>query len=179
MVKQPGGKEQPSSPKKFDDFQEFSENQFTSSYPREINPSYEDPAFLTVSSDGVRRSVYRQDYQIYRFNFASCCQAIALILAVLMLINSLLYLSFQLQAAPRPDWPYVLSWIFFAESGGLLLFSGLAIPKFTITVKKFRLSKNFNPHISQLQFAFVHSLTYFISGLLMVGLSFIAYNALT
>jgi len=179
LVKQPGGKEQISSPKKFDDFQEFSENLFASSPPKEIHPSYEDPAFLTVSSDGVRRSVCRQDYQIYRFNFASCCQAIALILTFLMLINSLLYLSFQLQAVPRPDWPYVLPWIFFAESGGLLLFSGLAIPKFTITVKKFRFSKNFNPHISQLQFAFVHSLTYFISGLLMVALSFIAYNALT
>jgi len=147
------------------------------SLPRKINPYHNEPSSI-LSPTGLHQRVYRQDYQIYKFNFASCCQAVAIILAFLMTVNSLIFLTFFLQPDPRPDWPSVLSWISFAESGFLILFSGLTIPKFTFTVKKTKLTKIYDPRITQLQFAFVHSLTYLLSGICMVGLSYLAYRAL-
>ena len=63
----------------------------------------------------------------------------------------------------------------FGESGLLLLFSGLAVPRRSVVVEQ-RLKRSIGELKDRsLRFAFVHSLTYFIAGICMAIISILVF----
>ncbi len=125
-----------------------------------------------------QRLVLRQDYKVYQFNFANIFQAISIVLGVFMIFDLILFLYYSYNLDPNPNWKEIMSWVMFVQSGFLILFSGLTIPRLSLVVKQRKIRRNEDPRIRGLKFAFVHSLTYFVSGICMAVLSFFAYKIL-
>ncbi|TET31809.1 MAG: hypothetical protein E3J70_01680 [Candidatus Heimdallarchaeota archaeon] len=120
-------------------------------------------------------TVLRQDYIEYRFDFACICQAIAIVLGFFMMVNLIIYFSIDYGLNKVSSVDSFLSWIMFGESGLLLLFSGLAVPRRSVVVEQ-RLKRSIGELKDRsLRFAFVHSLTYFIAGICMAIISILVF----
>jgi hypothetical protein len=122
-------------------------------------------------------TILRQDYIEYRFDFASICQAIAIILGFFMLINLIIFLSSAYGITNETSGDSYLSWVMFGESGLLLLLSGLSVPRRSVVVEQRSKRSVHDNKDRSLRFAFVHSLTYFVSGICMAVIStFVFYT---
>jgi hypothetical protein len=124
------------------------------------------------------QTVLRQDYLEYKFDFASICQAIAIILGFIMMINFIIFLSSGYGLSDVGSGITYLSWIMFGQSGFLLLLSGLAIPRRSVVVEQRSKRSVHDKSDRKLRFAFVHSLTYFIAGICMAVISTFVHNIL-
>ncbi len=124
------------------------------------------------------QTVLRQDYVEYKFDFASICQAISIILGIFMMIDFIILLSTGYSLSDVGSGNSYLSWVMFGQSGLLLLFSGLAIPRRSVVVEQRTMSNKNNKKDRKLRFAFVHSLTYFIAGICMAVISTFVHNIL-
>jgi hypothetical protein len=124
------------------------------------------------------QTVLRQDYVEYRFDFACICQAVAIILGFVMMINLIIYLSMDYGFNTSNSGDSILSWIMFGQCGLLLLFSGLSIPRRSVVVEQRSKRSVKELKDRSLRFAFVHSLTYFISGICMAVISTFVYYTL-
>ncbi|MBN1330788.1 MAG: hypothetical protein JXA54_15050 [Candidatus Heimdallarchaeota archaeon] len=122
-----------------------------------------------------QKTAIRQDYIVYRFNFAASCQAISIVLIIFMLINLILYSVNKFGSNPLSGYTYILSCIMFGESGFLLILSGLTIHRRELVVKKRFMRGKYNPNMDNLKFAFAHSFTYLISALCVASLSSFVY----
>ncbi len=123
-----------------------------------------------------QRTAIRQDYTVYRFNFTSCCQAIAFVVGFFMLINLILYLVRTYGPNSLSGYPYILSMIMFAESGFLLIASGLTIHRRELVLKKRqKYGGKYNPNAENLKFAFAHSFTYFVAAICIASISYFVY----
>lgn len=120
-------------------------------------------------------TVLRQDYIEYRFDFACICQAIAIVLGFFMMVNLIIYFSMDYGLNNVGSEDSFLSWIMFGESGLLLLFSGLSVPRRSVVVKQRSKRSIGESKDRSLRFAFVHSLTYFIAGICMAIISILVF----
>ncbi|GAI05612.1 unnamed protein product, partial [marine sediment metagenome] len=120
-------------------------------------------------------TVLRQDYIEYRFDFACICQAIAIVLGFFMMINLIIYFSMDYGFNNVSSIDSFLSWIMFGESGLLLLFSGLSVPRRSVVVEQRSKRSIGDSKDRSLRFAFVHSLTYFIAGICLAIISTIVH----
>ncbi len=123
-------------------------------------------------------TVLRQDYIEYRFDFACICQAIAIVLGFFMMINLIIYFSMDYGFNNVSSIDSFLSWIMFGESGLLLLFSGLSVPRRSVVVEQRSKRSIGESKDRSLRFAFVHSLTYFIAGICLAIISTIVHYQL-
>ena len=124
------------------------------------------------------QTVLRQDYMEYKFDFASICQAISIILGLFMIINFIILISSGYSLSDVGSGDSYLSWVMFGQSGLLLLLSGLAIPRRSVVVERRTMRSTHDKKDRKLRFAFVHSLTYFIAGICMAIISTFVHNIL-
>ncbi|NHJ32865.1 MAG: hypothetical protein FK732_08380 [Asgard group archaeon] len=149
---------------------------FRKSYKKETTSIAKKELYREVFYE--EHTVLRQDYVEYRFDFACICQAIAIILGILMTINLIVYLSTDYGLTNISGNDSYLSWIMFGQSGLLLLFSGLSVPRRSIVVEQ-RSKRSMKEYKDRsLRFAFVHSLTYFIAGICMAVISTLVHFTL-
>jgi hypothetical protein len=118
----------------------------------------------------------RKDFITYKFNLQCISQAIAIILAFVMLVNAILYIFVDFDTVFLFGSDYSLSWIMLVEMGVMFLFASFTVPRKNVTVKRRINTKEISPYQRDLRFAFAHSLTWFLSAIFTGFFAFMVYQ---
>ncbi|MHA1123984.1 MAG: hypothetical protein ACTSO7_01080 [Candidatus Heimdallarchaeota archaeon] len=120
----------------------------------------------------------RKDFITYQFNFLCISQAVAIILAVVMFVNAMIYISVDFNTVLFFGSDFSLSWIMLVEMGIMLLFTSFTVPRKNVTVKRRMNTKEISSYRRDLRFAFAHSLTWLLSAIFTGFFAFMVYRVL-
>ncbi|MHA1505311.1 MAG: hypothetical protein ACTSPT_08985 [Candidatus Heimdallarchaeota archaeon] len=118
----------------------------------------------------------RKDFITYQFNFQCISQAVAIILAFVMLVNAMLYIFVDFNNVFLFGSDYSLSWIMLVEMGVMFLFCSFTVPRKNVTVKRRVDTKELSPYRRDLRFAFAHSMTWFFSAIITGFFALMVYT---
>ena len=132
--------------------------------------------FKEIQVEKEEEMLNRKDFITYQFNFLCISQAVSIILAVIMLVNAMLYIFIDFNSVIFYGNDYSLSLIMLVEMGVMFLFTSFTVPRKNVTVKRRVNTKELNPYQRDLRFAFAHSLTWLLSAVITGFFALMVYN---
>ena len=118
----------------------------------------------------------RKDFITYQFNFQCVTQATAIILAVVMFANAMIYCFVDFNSVLFFGSEFSLSLIMLVEMGVMFLLTSFTVPRKNVTVKRRVNTKVIKPYQRDLRFAFAHSLTWLLSAVFTGFFALMIYN---
>ncbi|MBD3190128.1 MAG: hypothetical protein GF308_05770 [Candidatus Heimdallarchaeota archaeon] len=157
------------------DKKNFSSNQSEGLSNNEWSADFSKTILAEMEEEKIQTG--RKDIVIYKLKIQKVLQAVAIIVFIILVCDSLFYLTFWSPGSFGANW--TLSWLMFIQSGCLLIISGITISQTARVGRRRNVPQGLAsaPRIN-LKFAFFHSLTWFIAGILLAIFSYIVFYAI-